>query len=106
MPNQVSAIIALRDSLHLTDDQASRLQAVSDSLDAKNHALADTIRQEIDRAGPRPDPGVLFARLRPKLSAGRENARKALEEAKSILTEDQWRLLPEAIREPRARRGP
>ncbi len=106
MPNQVAAILALKDSLHLTDDQVTRLQAISDSLDAENRVLSDSLRAQIERAGDRPDPTVLFARIRPKLAQGREQSRRALEQARQILTPDQWSLLPERIRAPGSRRRP
>jgi len=106
MPNQVAGILALKDSLHLTDDQVTRLQAISDSLDAENRVLSDSVRAQIERAGDRPDPTVLFARIRPKLAQGREQSRRALEQARQILTPEQWSLLPERIRAPGSRRRP
>jgi hypothetical protein len=59
----------------------------------------------IERAGDRPDPGVLFARLRPKLAEGREHIRQALARARRVLTPDQWAKLPDALKAPGGR-GP
>lgn len=106
LPNPVTAILALKDSLQLTDDQETHLKAIADSLDAQNQILSDSVRAQIERAGDRPDPTVLFARLRPKLSQGREQSRRALESAHETLTKDQWAKLPETIRAPGTRRRP
>src|SRR4029077_1245935 len=105
MPNQVTAILALKDSLHLTDDQVTRLQAISDSLDTENRVLSDSLRAQIERAGDRPDPTVLFARIRSKLAQGRELSRRALEQARQILTPQQWSLLSGGIRAAGATRA-
>ncbi len=106
LPNPVTAVLALKDSLQLTDDQETRLKAIADSLDAQNQVLSDSMRAQIERAGDRPDPTVLFARLRPKLTQGREQSRRALESAHQVLTTEQWAKLPEAIRSPGTRRRP
>ncbi len=106
LPNQVTAILALKDSLWLTDDQLTRLQAIADMLDAENRVLSDSVQAQIQRAGDRPDPLVLFARIRPRLAQGREQGRRALEQARAVLTPAQWAELPEPIRNPAARRRP
>jgi hypothetical protein len=104
MPNPITPILERRDSLHLSEAQASRLQAISDSLEVQNQALSDTLRSAIERAGERPDPAVLFARLRPMLTRGREHGREALARAHEVLTPEQWAQLPETIRSPEVRR--
>jgi hypothetical protein len=100
MPNPVAAILALKDSVQLSDDQVSRLQPIADSLDAEHQVLSDSIKAQIERAGDRPDPTVLFARLRPELAQRREQSRKALEQARAVLTPEQWARVPETIRAP------
>jgi len=104
MPNPITPILERRDSIHLSDAQVSRLQGISDSLDARNRALSDTLGSVIERAGDRPDPAVLFARIRPMLNRGREHVREALAHAREVLTPEQWGQLPESIRSPETRR--
>jgi hypothetical protein len=106
MPNPVAAILALKDSIQLSEDQVSRLQPIADSLDAEHQVLSDSIKAQIERAGDRPDPTVLFARLRPKLAQGRDQSRKALEQARTVLTPEQWAKVPETIRSPGGHRRP
>jgi hypothetical protein len=57
-------------------------------------------------AGTRPDPGILFAKLRPKLALARTNQQNALAKAKTILTPEQWAKLPDAVKTPGAGRRP
>ena len=109
LPNPISAIVGLKDSLQLAADQVAALQAIADALDAQNGPVRDSLQAELQRAGDRPDAGILFARMRPRLQTGRENIRKALERARTVLTPEQWKQLPEALKSPgpggRGRRG-
>ena len=47
--------------------------------------------------------------MRPWLQAGRDNIRKALDRARAVLTPEQWKRLPDALKSPgfggRARGG-
>jgi len=64
------------------------------------------MRAVIEGAGTRPDPGILFAKLRPKLAQARTNQQNALDQAKKILTPDQWAKLPDAVKTPGGARRP
>ena len=102
-------MLGLKDTLQLADSQVAALTAIADSLDARNGAVRDSLQADVQRAGDRPDPGILFARMRPRLQAGRDNIRKALERARAVLTPEQWKRLPDALKTPgfggRGRRG-
>lgn len=105
MPNPVKAIIALRDTLQLTGDQVARLQSLSDSLDARNSVLADTVRSMVERAGSGTNPRELFTRLSPTLNEIRSNNGNALGEARTVLTEEQWEKLPDSVKNSRGGMG-
>ena len=100
LPNPITVMIGMKDTLRLDDAQVTALQAISDSLDAQNAVVRDSLQADVQKAGNRPDPGILFARMRPRLQAGRENIRKALERARAVLTPDQWKQLPDALKAP------
>ena len=100
LPNPISVMVGVRDTLKLTESQMSALQNIADSLDAQNAAVRDSLQADVQRAGDRPDPGILFARMRPRLQAGRANIRKALERARAVLTPEQWKQLPDALKSP------
>ena len=107
LPNPIGPILELRDSLRLSAVQVTELQALSDSVDLLNRTLSDSVQAEIERAGDRPDPSVLFARIRPNLTRGRERRRQAIARARELLTPEQWAKLPETVRarDTRRRRG-
>ena len=105
LPNPITGIIALRDSLHLTDEQVARLRVIADSLQVRNDSVSASIRAKIDNAGSNADPRVLLLGIRPKLLEARDASRHALAAAKGVLTADQWRALPDNLRStPQARR--
>jgi hypothetical protein len=105
MPNPLKAIIALRDALGLTSDQIAKLQPLSDSLDARNSALADSVRVLVEKAGNGANPRELFTQLSPRLNEIRGNNASALEEAHGVLTEDQWEKVPASVKNPRGGMG-
>jgi hypothetical protein len=105
MPNPVKAIIALRDTLGLTSDQIAKLQPLSDSLDARNSALADSVRVLVEKAGNGANPRELFTQLSPRLNEIRGNNASALGEAHGLLTEDQWEKIPDSVKNPRSGMG-
>lgn len=106
-PDPVPAILGRRDSLALTDAQVSALGVVSDSLTARNAAIADTLRSLVAAAGAQAELRTLFPRLQPALQRARDNYVAAIGEARRLLTERQWERLPESLRNPSLRqRGP
>jgi hypothetical protein len=105
MPNPAKAIIALRDTLGLTSDQLARLQALSDSLDAKNSVLADSVRVLVEKAGNSANPRELLTQLSPRLNEIRANNTTVLGEARHMLTEEQWEKVPDSVKNPRGGMG-
>ncbi len=99
--NPVNSVIEMKDSLKLTDDQLSKLQVVADSLNAKNSTLAADVRKDVESAGANPDMAALNAKMRPSLEKLQKNQQDALKEVQSILSADQWTMLPNRIRNGR-----
>ena len=100
LPNPITVMVGMTDTLKLDSAQVTALKAIADSLDSQNAVVRDSLQADVQKAGTRPDPGILFARMRPRLQAGRENIRKALERARAVLTPDQWKQLPDALKSP------
>ncbi len=84
-------------------DQVTRLQGISDTLDAALKVVGDSLHAVLERAGPNPEPGVVFGRLRPHLQEGRAKIEDAIAKARAVLTAEQWGKVPAAIRNPRRR---
>ncbi|HEX6316387.1 MAG TPA: hypothetical protein VFZ73_16065, partial [Gemmatimonadaceae bacterium] len=99
--NPVLQILNLRDSLNLSPEQVTKLQLVSDSLNAKNTEMAQAVLKDVQNAGANPDMAALNARLRPVLEKVQANQQAALRQAQAILTAEQWRQLPPRIRNGR-----
>ena len=106
MPDPVTAIQANAVLIHLTDDQSARLDTISKRFAASRDSLGALIREEIQKAGPNPDPATLFSGLRGKLEEGRKLSEAALQAAKGVLTEEQWNQLPAEAKEIRRGFGP
>ena len=96
--NLVAAILQRRDSLGCTPEQVTQLRAISDSLDARDRSLADSMQTIVQQAGDRTDPAVVLARLGPFVAAARDNVRRALERARAVLTPEQWSKVPVALK--------
>jgi hypothetical protein len=99
--NPVLQIINLRDSLQLSEDQVTKLQLVSDTLNAQNTELAEAVRKDVEGAGANPDMAALNSRLRPALEKVQANQQAALRQAQTILSAEQWTKLPPRIRNGR-----
>lgn len=104
-PNPVTAIIQMKDTLQLTADQITRLQAVADSLGAKNDTLINTVEEQLAKGQGGADLAAVFPNIQPKLQQARNNYLAAIRSAQAILTPVQWSKLPEEIRNPTLRRG-
>jgi anthranilate phosphoribosyltransferase len=100
--NPVLQILNLRDTLELTPEQVTKLQVVSDTLNAKNMEMAQAVLKDVESAGANPDMAALNARLRPVLEKVQANQQAALREAQAILNREQWGKLPPRIRNGRA----
>ena len=100
--NPVMQILNLRDSLKLSAEQVTKLQVVSDTLNAKNVEAAQVVMKDVESAGANPDMAALNARLRPVLEKVQANQQTALREARAILSAEQWQKLPPRIRNGRA----
>jgi len=70
----------LRDSLGCTPDQVAQLQAIADSLDARNRLLPESLDDAV------------------RASVARDNAAWALERARRVLAPAQWAKLPDAFK--------
>lgn len=54
LPNPISVMIGLKDSLKLAEAQLTALQQIADSLDAQNGAVRDSLQKDVQQAGNAP----------------------------------------------------
>lgn len=110
-PNPAKAALQRKDSLALSLDQISQLQAIVDSSDARLTPRLTEFEAEMKKAGANPDFAALMPKLRPVLEVIQKEQTTDRAKAKAILTDVQWALLPENVRNPQAgvfggQRGP
>jgi hypothetical protein len=106
-PDPMAPIIERRDSLKLTDDQVAALQRISDSLSAKLDSMAVALQDTIAKlTSGTSDFSQIFPKIQPHLQEARNLYLAALKSAEKVLTPEQWKQLPEFVRNPTLRRGP
>jgi hypothetical protein len=99
-PNTAREVLARKDSLVLDARQVAALQALVDSSAARTAPLLDSLRVEVERGGTNPDMARLFTRLGELQRVTMLDRDSTTAAVRRILTDAQWALLPEAIRNP------
>jgi hypothetical protein len=95
--NPAELVLEQVDSLGLTHDQIDRLVVLRDSLAAVNDSLAADLQQQVEGAAGQ-DVQALLGLIRPKMQEAQQNVRRSLDAVKAVLTEAQWKQLPERVR--------
>jgi len=103
--NPAELVLEQVDSLGLSHDQIDRLVALRDSLGAVNDSLAADLQQQVDGLAGQ-DAQALLGVIRPRMQEAQQNVRRSLEAVKSVLTDEQWKLLPERLRRLGEQQGP
>jgi hypothetical protein len=104
-PNPVATIVEMKDSLGVTPDQITRLQAIADSLTVKNDSLIASVEEQLAKGQGGADLASVFPNIQPKLQQARDNYLAAVRSARTVLTPEQWAKLPEEVRNPTLPRG-
>lgn len=99
--NPVAQIIAMRETLNLTGAQVTELNTISDSLAAQALALGQQIRAEVAKQGSG-NPQAIMSKIRPQIVAGRQNLTNAMAKVQKVLTPDQWKQVPDSVKNPPA----
>ena len=97
--NPAEYVLELADSLDLTHEQIARLDLLRDSLTAVNDSIGQALQVELEAAGAGGgDIRALMEVIRPRMQEVQENLRRGLGVVREVLTEEQWELLPERVR--------
>jgi len=97
--NPLPALLELRDTLGLSPEQVSDIEAVSGKLQESLDRRRAELRRRFEEASGE-ERRRLLAELQPEVQATRQEVMQALREVEEILTPDQWRRVPERIRNP------
>ena len=99
-PNVAKAALARKDSLVLSPQQIVALQALVDSSASRTKPALDSLRLEVEKAGTNPDMSRLFPLLGEVQRVTMVDRDSTIAATRRILTDAQWALIPEAIRNP------
>jgi hypothetical protein len=106
LPNPFDEILALKDTLGLSQDQESQLQASSQVFKTRVDSLTGAVRAELQKLGANLDATTMFGIMRRQFSVVRTIMAAAVAEAKGELKDDQWDKVPDSIKAgPRGQGG-
>jgi hypothetical protein len=103
VPNVFTQILDLNDSLklELTPEQKGRLGVLQDSLQAQADTIIGSLAQTLGGTDAKnADPLQLGMKMRGKIQEGRALAQKAIKDAQTVLTPEQWAKIPQNVKEP------
>lgn len=99
VPNPVTEILGMRDTLHLSAVQIVTLSEVADTLQRKNEKIYRNIRGLLSRSQEAGDVTQMAGSVAMMLEDASVNSTKAITAAEKVLRPEQWAILPQAIRE-------
>ena len=99
VPNPVSEILALKDTLHLTAVQIVGLTDLADTLQATNTRIYRNIRMLLAKAQEAGDATQMAGSVAIMLEDASSNTQRAVAGAEKLLRQEQWVILPPEIRD-------
>ncbi len=99
VPNPVSEILALKDTLHLSAVQIVGLTDLADTLRAANTRIYRNIRMLLAKSHEAGDATQISGSVGLMLEEASDNTRRAVAGAEKLLREEQWIVLPAEIRD-------
>ncbi|MDQ6870914.1 MAG: carboxypeptidase-like regulatory domain-containing protein [Gemmatimonadota bacterium] len=99
VPNPVSEILALKDSLHLSAVQIVGLTDLADTLQASNSRIYRNIRALLAKSQEAGDPTLMAGSVAMMLEEASGNTARAIDGAEKLLRQEQWVVLPPEIRD-------
>jgi hypothetical protein len=98
VPNPVSDILAMKDTLHLSAVQVLGLTDISDSLMVKNTRLYRNVQTLLTKSQEAGDPSQMAGSVAMMLEEAAGNTNRAVTAAEKLLRPEQWVILPAEIR--------
>jgi hypothetical protein len=99
LANPIPVLLELKDTLALTEDQVTRVQAVSDELQTRLSRRREELGRRFDNVEAQ-QQGRVFQEIQPEIERTRNEVTAALRQVERILTRQQWEQVPERIRSP------
>jgi hypothetical protein len=99
VPNPVSEILALKDTLHLSAIQIVGLSDLADTLQDTNTRIYRSIRILLAKSQEAGDPTLMAGSVAMMLEEASGNTTRAVGGAEKLLRQEQWVVLPAEIRD-------
>jgi hypothetical protein len=99
VPNPISEILALKDTLHLSAVQIVGLSELGDTLQAKNSRIYKNIKTLLAKSAEAGDVTQMAGSVAMMLEEASGNTSRAVSAAQKLLRQEQWDILPPAIRD-------
>ncbi|HEX6135672.1 MAG TPA: carboxypeptidase regulatory-like domain-containing protein [Longimicrobiales bacterium] len=109
LANPLPVLLELKDTLGLTAEQVTQLERLSTGLQILLAKRREELGKRFDNVAAGAEQGRIFQEIQPEVEKARGEITDALKAAEKVLTADQWKQVPEQIRNPfqpqRGRRG-
>ena len=99
LANPIPVLLSLKDTLKLTPEQVTQVQAVSAALEEKLTKHRGDLGKRFDNVQGQQQLQV-FQEIQPQIETARKETTDALKQIEKILTSEQWKQVPERIRNP------
>jgi hypothetical protein len=99
VPNPVTEILGMKDTLHLSAIQIVALDEVADTLQRKNEKIYGNIRALLSKSQEAGDVTQMAGTVAIMLEDASVNSARAISVAEKVLRPEQWAILPQGIRD-------
>jgi hypothetical protein len=97
--NPIPVLLGMKDTLQLTPEQVTQIEAISAPItDLMLKARTDLGKKFDNVQGPQ--MGQVFQEVQPQIDAARKKATEALKAVEKVLTSEQWKKVPAAVKDP------
>ncbi|MEO5510522.1 MAG: TonB-dependent receptor [Longimicrobiales bacterium] len=97
--NPIPVLLSMKDTLKLTAEQVTQIEAISEPItDLMLKARTDIGKKFDNVQGAQ--LGQVFQEVQPQIDAARKKATDALKAVQKVLTPEQWKRVPAAVKDP------
>ncbi|HSK18761.1 MAG TPA: TonB-dependent receptor [Longimicrobiales bacterium] len=100
LANPLPVLLELRDTLRMTPEQIAQIEKISTDLQVSLAQRREALGRRFDNVQPGAEQGRIFQELQPEIEKTRSEISDALKAAEKVLTPEQWKQVPEQIRNP------
>ncbi|MBR9988807.1 MAG: TonB-dependent receptor [Gemmatimonadetes bacterium] len=100
LANPIPVLLELKDTLRMTPEQVTQIEKISTDLQILLAKRREDLGKRFDNVQAGAEQGRIFQELQPEIEKSRTEISDALKAAERVLTSDQWKQVPEQIRNP------